>query len=141
MRAKEQVRSESAGGLKVKALGWTPSGLGLSPSWCSNFSLLKIFALRENYLFNTKTQIGNDQRVTVLFIIEVILDIHGHGFGIFILVSKIDENVDLLLSMKSIFELEGIINSRESCFSFCNRSIPFPPKRTGYIKIKRTNIY
>ena len=40
-------------------------------------------------------------------------------------VSEIHENVDLVLGIKNIFELEGIINSRESCFSFLNRSIPF----------------
>ena len=43
------MRSESAGGLKVKVLGWTPRDLGLSPSWHSNFSCSK-FASRENYL-------------------------------------------------------------------------------------------
>ena len=43
------MRSKSAGGLKVKALGQTPRDLGLSPSWCSNFSCSK-FASRENYL-------------------------------------------------------------------------------------------
>ena len=36
------MRSESAGGLKVKALGQTPRDLGLSPSQCSNFSCYKI---------------------------------------------------------------------------------------------------
>ena len=49
--AKEQARSESAGGLKVKTLGWTPWDVGSSPSQHSNFSLLK-YLLREkiNYL-------------------------------------------------------------------------------------------
>ena len=32
--------------------------------------------------------------------------------------------------MKNIFELEGIIDSRESCFSFLSRSIPFFPVMT-----------
>ena len=55
-------------------------------------------------------------------------DIHGHRFEIFTLVSEIHENVDLVLGINNIFELEGIINSWESCFSFLNRSIPFLPK-------------
>ena len=29
------------------------------------------------------------------------------------------------MGMKNIFELEGVIDSRESCFSFYSRSIPF----------------
>ena len=32
--------------------------------------------------------------------------------------------------MKNIFELEGVITSRESCFSFLSRSIPFFPAMT-----------
>ena len=32
--------------------------------------------------------------------------------------------------MKNIFELEGVIDSRESCFSFLSRSIPFFPVMT-----------
>ena len=50
---------------------------------------------------------------------------HDHRFEIFTLVSEIHENVDLVFGVKNIFELEGIINSQESCLSFLNRSIPF----------------
>ena len=70
---------------------------------------------------------GNGQYVSVLFVIPVIIDIHRHRFKIFTLVSEIHDNVDLAMGMKNIFELEGIIDSRESCFSFLNRSIPFFP--------------
>ena len=34
------------------------------------------------------------------------------------------------MGMKNIFELEGVIDSRESCFSFLSRSIPFFPTTT-----------
>ena len=54
---------------------------------------------------------GNGQCVSVLFIIPVIVDIHGHRFEIYTLVSEIHENVDLVLGIKNIFELEGVINS------------------------------
>ena len=57
-----------------------------------------------------RIQIGNGQCVTVLFIIPVIVDKHGHRFEIYTLVSEIHENVDLVLGIKNVFELEGIIN-------------------------------
>ena len=50
------------------------------------------------------------------------------------LVSEIHENVDLVLGIKDIFQLEGIINSRESCFSFLNRLIPLFPKEQVILK-------
>ena len=77
-----------------------------------------------------RIQVGNGQYVSVLFVIPVIIDIHGHRFEIFTLVSEIHENVDLVMGMKNIFELEGVIDSRESCFSFLSRSIPFFPVTT-----------
>ena len=77
-----------------------------------------------------RIQVGNGQYVSVLFVIPVIIDIHGHRFEIFTLVSEIHDNVDLVMGMKNIFELEGVIDSRESCFSFLSRSIPFFPATT-----------
>ena len=77
-----------------------------------------------------RIQVGNGQYVSVLFVIPVIIDIHGHRFEIFTLVSEIHDNVDLVMGMKNIFELEGIIDSRESCFSFLSRSIPLFPVMT-----------
>ena len=77
-----------------------------------------------------RIQVGNRQYVSVLFVIPVIIDIHGHRFEIFTLVSKIHDIVDLVMGMKNIFELEGVIDSRESCFSFLSRSIPFFPVTT-----------
>ena len=78
--------------------------------------------------FTSKTQriqVGNGQFISVLFIISIVIDIPGHRFEIFTLVSEIHENVDLVFGIKNTFELEGIINSQESCFSFLNRLIPF----------------
>ena len=63
-----------------------------------------------------RIQVGNSQCVSVLFIITVIVDIHGHRFEIYTLVSKIHENVDLVLGIKNIFELEGVINSKRLSF-------------------------
>ena len=50
------------------------------------------------------------------------------------LVSEIHENVDSVLDIKNIFELEGVINSRDCCFSFLNRSIPVFPKECIVLK-------
>ena len=77
-----------------------------------------------------RIQVGNGQYVSVLFVIPVIIDVHGHRFQIFTLVSEIHDNVDLVMGMKNIFQLEGVIDSRESCFSFLSRSIPFFPVMT-----------
>ena len=42
--------------------------------------------------------------------IPIIIDVHGHQFEIFTLVSEIDENVDLVLGIKNILKLEGKIH-------------------------------
>ena len=69
----------------------------------------------------------------------MVIDIHGHRFKIFT-VSEIHENVDLVFGIKFIFELEGIINSQESCLSFLNRSIPFFPKEQIVLKPKEQKL-
>ena len=74
--------------------------------------------------------VGNGQYVSVLFVIPVIADIHGHRFKIFTLVSEIHDNIDLVMGMKNIFKLEGVIDLQDSCFSFLSRSIPFFPVST-----------
>ena len=79
---------------------------------------------------------GNGQYVSVLFVIPVIIDIQGHRFKIFTFVSEKHDNADLVMGMKNIFELEGVIDLRDSCFSFLSRSIPFFPVRTVEIAPK-----
>ena len=83
-----------------------------------------------------RIQVGNGQYVSVLFVIPVIINIHGHRFEIFTLVSEIHDNVDVVMGMKTIFELEGVIDSRDLCFSFLSRSIPFFPAMTVEIMPK-----
>ena len=63
--------------------------------------------------FASKTQwiqVGNGQFVSVLFVILVIIKVHGHRFEIYTLVLEIHENVDLVLGIKNTLELEGVIN-------------------------------
>ena len=52
------------------------------------------------YTLGRLLEVGNGQCVSVLFIIPVIVDIHGHRFKIYTLVSEIHENVDLVLGIK-----------------------------------------
>ena len=81
-----------------------------------------------------RIQVGNGQYVSILFIILVIREIHGHRFEIYTLVSEIHENVDLVLGIKNMFELEGVINSRDCRFKFLNRSVPIYPEKDLILK-------
>ena len=87
-----------------------------------------------------RVQVGNRQYVSVLFVIPVIINIQSHRFEIFTLVLEIHENVDLVLGIKNLFELEGVIDSQNSCFSFLNRSKPFFPKEKVEVKPKEHKI-
>ena len=87
--------------------------------------------------FASKTQriqVGNGQYVGVLFVIPVIVEICGHRLEVFMLVSEIFDNVDMVLGIKNIFELEGVIDSHESCFRFLSRSIPIFPRDKVVLK-------
>ena len=87
-----------------------------------------------------RIQVGNGQCVSVLFIIPVIVDIHGHRFEIYTLVSEIHKNVDLVLGIKNIFGLEGEISSRDCCFEFLNRSIPIYPEKEVILKLNEQKL-
>ena len=87
---------------------------GASKSFVSKSHYLRCKSLHSLPKIASKTQriqIGNGQYLSVLFSIPIVIDIHGHRFAIFTSVSKIHENIDLVLGIKNIFELEGIINS------------------------------
>ena len=43
--------------------------------------------------------------MSVLFVIPIIIYIHGHRFEIYTLVSEIHDNVDIILGIKNVFEL------------------------------------
>ena len=76
-------------------------------------------------------QVGNGQYVVVLFIILVIVDVHGHRFEVFTLVSEIHDNVDLVLGMKNVFLLEGVMDTQDSSCKFLNRSLTILFKGTS----------
>ena len=93
--------------------------------------------------FASKTQriqVGNGQFVSVLFIIQVVLDVQRQRFEIYTLASEIHKNVDLVLGIKNVFELEGVINSWDCCFKFLNRSLLTFPKEHVIIKPKEQKL-
>ena len=105
---------------------------GVSKSFLSKSHYLHCKSLHSLPKFTSETQriqVGNGRYVSVQFVIPVIIDIHGHRFIIYTLVSKIHENVDMVLGIKNVFKLEGVVNSCECCFSFLNRSVLLFPKK------------
>ena len=58
----------------------------------------------------------------------------GHRFEIYTLVSEIHKNIDLVLGIKNVLKLEGVINSRDCCFKFLNRSVPIFPEKEIILK-------
>ena len=110
---------------------------GTSKSFMSKSFYMHCKSLHTLMKFATTTQriqVGNGQYVSVLFIIPVIIKVHGHRFKIYTLVSEIHENVDLVLGIKNVFELEGVINSRDCRFEFLNRSVPIYPEKELILK-------
>ena len=49
----------------------------------------------------------------MLYVILVIVEINKHRLEVFMLVSEIFDNVDMVLGIKNLFELEGVIDTRE----------------------------
>ena len=89
---------------------------GASKSFMSKSFYMRCKSLHTLPNFTSTTQriqVGNSQCIGALFIISAIVDIHRHKFEIYTLVSEIHENVDLVLGVKNVFELEGVINSRD----------------------------
>ena len=110
---------------------------GVSKSYRSKSYYLRCKALHGLPTFASKTQrihVGNGQYVRVLFVILVIVEICSHRLEVFTLVSEIFDNVDMVLGIKNIFELEGVIDSCESCFRFLSRSIPIFPREQVVVK-------
>ena len=111
--------------------------MGASKSFMSKSFYIQCRSLHSLLKFASKTQriqVRNGQCVSVLFVIPVIIDVHGHRFEIYTSVSEIHENVDLILGIKNVFKLEGVINSRDCCFEFLNRSVPIFSEKNVILK-------
>ena len=81
--------------------------VGASNSVMSKSNYLRYKSLHSLPKFASRTQriqVGNGLFISVLFIIPITVDIHGHRFKIYTFVSEIHKNVGLVLGIKNIFE-------------------------------------
>ena len=147
VKAEESFPITVHGYTKGKLLDGTECGIlvdtGTSKSYMSKSYFMRCKSLHSLPKFTsvtTRIQVGNGQYVGVLFIIPVILTIQSHRFEIFMLISKIHENIDLVIGIKNLFQLEGVFNSWDSCVKFLNRSIPFFPKEKVTVKPKKQKV-
>ena len=116
---------------------------GASKSYMSKSYFMRCKSLHSMPKFTsttTRIQVDNRQYIGILFIILVIMTIQNYRFEIFTLVSKIHENVDLVVGIKNLFELEGVTDSQHSCVNFLNWSIPFFPREKVSVKLKEQRI-
>ena len=83
--------------------------IGLSKLFMSKSFYMQCKSLHAVPKFTSMTQriqVGNGQCVSVLSILPVVIDVNGHRFEIYALVSEIHENVDLVLGIKNVFKLQ-----------------------------------
>ena len=116
---------------------------GASKSYMSKLYYLRCKSLHNLPKFALKAQriqVGNGQYVGVLFVIPVIVEINKHRLEVFTLVSEIFDNVDMVLGIKNLFELEGVIDSRESNFRFLSSINSYISMRTSNCKARRKEI-
>ena len=102
---------------------------------CKSLHLLPKFASKTH-----RIQVGYGQYVSILFVLPIIVITNGHIFEIYTLVSKIHENVDLVLANKNMFELEGVRSLQECYFGFLNSSVPIFPKERLILKPKEQKL-
>ena len=147
IKAEESFPISKQGYTMVKLLDETECQILLdtvvSKSFMSKSHYLHCKSLHSLQKFASRTQriqVENGQFVSVLFIIPIIVDIHGHRFEIYTLVSEIHENIDLVLGIKNIFKLESGINLWDCCFNFLNRSLPIFPKECIVLKPKEQGL-
>ena len=147
VRAEESFAMNAAGHTRGELLDGTECEIlidtSTSKSYMSKSYYMQCRSLNVMPKFTSSTrriQVGNGQYVGVLFVIPVNVTIQKHRFEVFMLVSEIHENVDLVLGIKKLFELEGVIDSRDSCLSLLNRSIPFFAKEEVQVNPKEQKL-
>ena len=107
IKAEEKFPISGQGYTNGKLLDQTECSIlietGASKSYMSKSYYIRCKSLHALAMFASTTQrvqVGNGQCVVVLFVIPVIVGIHGHRFEVFTLVSKIHDNVDLVLGIR-----------------------------------------
>ena len=113
IKVKEKVQISGQGYTSRKLLDNTECSILLdtqvSKSYMSKSYYMQCKSLHALLKFVStmqRAQVGNGQCVAVLFVILVVIDVHGHRFEVLTLVSKIHDNVDLVLGRKNVFELK-----------------------------------
>ena len=80
-------------------------------------------------------QVGNGELVATLFVIPFVFKVGNHLFKVYTLVSQIQQNMDIILGVKNMFEIEGEVSCCTSQFKFLSRSLPIFPLSTYRIKV------
>ena len=80
-------------------------------------------------------QVGNRELVATLFVIPFVFKIGKHLFEVYTLVSEIQQNMDIILGVKNMFEIEGEISCCTSQLKFLNRSLRIFTLSTHRIKV------
>ena len=109
----------------------------------SKIYMSKAFYMRHPHLhkylkFNSvirNLQVGNGELVATLFVIRFVFKVGKHLFEVYTLVSEIQQNMDIILGVKNMFEIEGEVSCSSSQFKFLNRSLPIFPLSTHRIKV------
>ena len=111
---------------------------GASKSYMSKGFYMRHPHLHKYPRFNSMVrnlQVGNGELVATLFVIPFIFKIGNHLSEIYTLVSEIQQNMDIILGVKNMFEIEGEVSCCTSQFKFLNRSLPIFPLSTHRIKV------
>ena len=111
---------------------------GASKSYMSKGFYMRHPHLHKYPKFNSMVknlQVGNGELVATLFIIPFIFKVGKHMFEVYTLVAEIQQNMDIILGVKNMFEIEGEISCRTSQFRFLNRSLPIFTLSTHQIKV------
>ena len=90
---------------------------GASKSYVS-----KTFYMRHPYLHKylksnsaiRNLQVGNGELVATLFVIPFVFKVGKHLFKVYTLVSEIQQNMDIILGVKNMFEIEGEVSCHTS---------------------------
>ena len=110
---------------------------GASKSYMSKGFYMRCPHLHKYPKFNSTVrnlQVGNGELVATLFVIPFVFKIGKHLFEVYTLVSEIQQNMDIILCVKNMFEVEREINCHTSQFKFLNRSLPIFTLSTHRIK-------
>ena len=111
---------------------------GASKSYMSKEFYMRHPHLHKYPKFNStirNLQVGNGELVATLFVIPFIFKVGNYLFKVYIFVSEIQQNMDIILGVKNMFEIEGEVSCCTSQFKFLNRSLPIFPLSTHRIKV------